>query len=283
MVVSLQAIEEGSGASNSKRSNSKSLSELELARFELGNLLQSTLDLKTLLRYFLENSREKLTIDGLYYSEAERDIKIKLGKQSAHSCGYRLTNAETACGEIVFKRDSRFSEIELETIESNILILLAPISNALSYRDAVASANRNTVLQISKRASLNVSLSREVELAKRHNHPLAIVRIYFTNSHDLEVAAIHAERIDAFAEVLHKSTDSINLLYRAASNEFFLISPISSAAVALTLDSIKQSYELLVSDSNQTSPELQLGVATVTGTDSVKSVVERAKKNLITI
>lgn len=291
MVVSFQTLEKDTRQETQGRQSSDNIGNenLEFERFKLVSLLQSTLDLKTLLKYFLENIRESLIIDGVYYHEEERGIKIRLGKQSSHSCGYRLNNAGVECGEITFKRDTRFSETELQKIENNILLLLAPISNAIKYSDAVVSAHKNSIKQIIGRENLHASLRREIELAKRHNHPLAIVSISFHAPQGLENAVTYADKIDAFADLLHKNKDSTNLVYRAAKQEFLLITPNNPELVSSTIESIKGWYTYLqdnlqedLQDELEIQPlQLSIGYATVTGTDSVKSVIGRAKKNIL--
>ena len=283
MVVSLQKIEKEATLAKVAQTHSESTGQgnLELQRFKLVSLLQSTLDLKTLLRYFLENIRESLPIDGLYYHEEDRATKIRFGKQGTHSCGYRLTKAGIECGEIIFKRDIRFSETELQKIESNILLLLAPISNAIKYSDAVASAYQNSVRQIINGENLHASLHREIELAKRHNHPLAIVSISFHAQKPLDKVAAYDKRIDEFAVLMHKNKDSTNLVYRAARQEFLLITPNNSELVSHTIESIKDWYNFSQNEFESPPIQLSIGYATVTGTDSVKSVIERAKKNTL--
>lgn len=285
MVVLFQTIEKDARSEKVDQCHSDhiGLDDLEFERFKLVLLLQSTLDLKNLLKYFLENIRESLIIDGMYYHEEERGTKIRLGKQSTHSCGYRLTNAGIECGEIIFKRDTRFSEIELQKIENNILLLLAPISNAIKYSDAVASASQNSVRQVINRENLHASLRREIELAKRHNHPLAIISISFNAKKNRNDVAVSVEKIDAFAELLHKNKDSTNLVYRAAKQEFLLITPNNSELVSHTIETIKGWYNLLEDDFEMLPLQLNIGYATVTGTDSVKSVIDRAKKNVVAI
>jgi GGDEF domain-containing protein len=282
MVVSLQKTEKDASEKKAARHYSDYVGDgdSEFERFKLVSLLQSTLDLKTLLKYFLENIRESLTIDGVYYHEEERGIKIRLGKQSSHSCGYRLSNAGVESGELTFKRDTRFSETELQKIENNILLLLAPISNAIKYSDAVASANQNSVRRIISRGNLHASLRREIELAKRHNHPLAIVSICFHSGQNLNDVAVNAEIMDAFADLMLKNKDSTNLIYRAAKLEFLLITPNDPELVSHTIESVKGWYNLLQDQFEMPPLQLNIGYATVTGTDSVKSVIDRAKKNV---
>lgn len=283
MVVSFQAIEKDarSGKEEQNHCGHIGLDDSEIERFKLISLLQSTLDLKTLLKYFLENIRESLTIDGIYYHEEERGTKIRLGKQSTHSCGYRLNNAGIECGEIIFKRDTRFNEMELQKIENNILLLLAPISNAVKYSDAVASANQNTVRQVINPENLHASLRREIELAKRHNHPLAIVSMSFYVQKNRDKVTECADKIDVFAELMHKNKDSTNLVYRVAKQEFLLVTPNNSELVSHTIESIEGWYSLLEDEFGVLPLQLNIGYATVTGTDSVKSVIDRAKKNVV--
>lgn len=283
MVVSTQTIDKNTRALKEETPNSVNvdLSGLELGKFKLASLLQSTLELKVLLKYFLENIRENLTVDGLYYQDEERCVKIRLGRQSTHSCGYRLINSGADCGEITFKRDTRFNEIDLQRIENSILLLLAPISNAIKYSDALSSANQNSIRQVMNREDLHASLQREIELAKRHNHPLAIINIAFQTRKALAPSLTHTEKVDVFADLMLKNKDCTNLLYRTAKQEFLLVTPNNPDLLSSTIESVKAWHDSVEDDFETPPLQLNIGYATVTGTDSVKSVIGRAKKSAV--
>ncbi|MFT7016006.1 MAG: hypothetical protein ACJAY7_001955 [Pseudohongiellaceae bacterium] len=78
---------------------------------------------------------------------------------------------------------------------------------------------------------------------------------------------------------MFKNKDSTNLIYRAAKLEFLLITPNDPELVSHTIESVKGWYNLLQDRFEMPPLQLNIGHATVTGTDSVKSVIDRAKKN----
>lgn len=274
MVVSFQSIEKDSASAKSDISQNFLEDNRNGQRFELMTLLQSTLDLKTLLRFFLENLRKELPIDGVFFHEDERNIKIKLGRQSTHSCGYRLSNGENNCGEIIFKRNTRFNEQDLQAIENAALLLLVPIGNSLKYQDAVFKAAQNPAKQVVERAILHKTLNREIELAKRHNHPLSLISITVTNN------SANKNEIDQFATTIYEYRKGTDLVYRTAARQFILVTPAANETLSATIDSIKGLNEQQLNSEGQLALELTIGAATVTGTDSLKSVMDRAKKQL---
>jgi len=160
MVVSLQTIEKNASTKKVVQHYCDYVgdSDSEYERSKLISLRQSTLDQKIRLKYFLENICKSQIIDGVYCHEEERGIKIRLGKQSSQSCGYRLSNAGVESGELPFKRNARFSETKLQKTENSFLLLPAPISHAVKDSDAVASADQNSVSRIISRTSLHTLL-----------------------------------------------------------------------------------------------------------------------------
>jgi GGDEF domain-containing protein len=112
---------------------------------------------------------------------------------------------------------------------------------------------------------------------------LAIVSISIHAQKPLDKVAAYDKKIDAFAEIMHKNKDSTNLVYRAAKQEFLLITPNNSELVSHTIESIKDWCNFLQDEFESPPIQLSIGYATVTGTDSVKSVIERAKKNTLPV
>lgn len=281
MVVSIQSIEkdQSSIAPSYCLEAVHGIDDTENNKFRLLNLLQSTLDLKTLLKYFLESLRKDLPIGGLSYEDDSRSTSIRIGKQSTHSCGYRLTTAGVECGEIVFKRDSRFSENELLQIEQNIVLLLAPISNAIKYADAVDFANRNIAKQLIDRETLGITLHREIELAKRHNHSLTIANITIKTKSLTGKANRKDPRIEGFADYLYQEKDSTQMLYRIAEREFLLIAASDSETTSSGVASILLNNDHSFDETGLPELAFSAGYAQVTGTDSVNSVITRARKS----
>lgn len=104
--------------------------EQELRQLLTENL-GGTLELSALQQRLLHSMTRGVALDGLHYHHEALDLDIRIGKQSSHSCGYRLLCTDEYLGEIVFKRNRRFSERELQLIEALIPALVTPLRNSL--------------------------------------------------------------------------------------------------------------------------------------------------------
>jgi diguanylate cyclase (GGDEF)-like protein len=283
MVVSIQSIEKSqqSRRSSADMYNQTSLSEVDENKLQLITCLQSTLDLELMLSKFLDSLNDFVKIDGIYYQEDERDIKLKLGKQSGHSCGYRLISNEISFGELVFKRSKRFSESELEQIESFVILLLVPIGNALKYKDAVEIAIAEPVTNIGDKASLEHSLTREIELAKRHNHSLSLLTLHFECSNQKKTTKLPANIVNTIKDVIYEVSRGTDRLFRIGGKEFRLIMHNDASGADPIARRIERSLRNAFKNDNGYGLEVSTGCSTLTGTDSVKSLVERAKNQML--
>jgi hypothetical protein len=104
--------------------------EQELRRLLTENL-GGTLELSALQQRLLNSMTRGVALDGLHYHHEALDVDIRIGKQSSHSCGYRLLCTDEYLGEIVFKRNRKFTERELQLIEALIPALVNPLRNSL--------------------------------------------------------------------------------------------------------------------------------------------------------
>ncbi len=107
--------------------------EQELRQLLTENL-GGTLEISALQQRLLHSMTRGVALDGLHYHHEALDVDIRIGKQSSHSCGYRLLCTDEYLGEIVFKRNSKFTERELQLIEALIPALVNPLRNSLRSR-----------------------------------------------------------------------------------------------------------------------------------------------------
>ncbi|MFT4861009.1 MAG: GGDEF domain-containing protein [Pseudohongiellaceae bacterium] len=279
MVGSYQSTDKHIEADQMSDKHSKPDQRISLEKLELMTVLQSTLDLKSQLKYFLENLRNKLPIDGLSFVEEDRMLKVKIGRQSTHSCGYHLSKEEVGCGELIFKRSTRFSEQDLEAIEEAILLLLVPISNALKYHDAVNNSSINSFREISERHALTSMLSREIELAKRHNHPLCLLSLVV--SAHTKAKSLNHELLQPLCQSFQTASNNTDMWFRVSATEFLILTHNAledATKVAWELEQLEnQSFEKDFSDE---SVAIRVGVAALTGTDSLNSLIKRAKQQV---
>lgn len=101
--------------------------------------LGGTLELSALQQRLLQSMTRGVALDGLHYHHEALDVDIRIGKQSTHSCGYRLLCTDEYLGEIVFKRNKKFTERELQLIEALIPALVNPLRNSLRSKQAAGT------------------------------------------------------------------------------------------------------------------------------------------------
>ncbi len=278
MIGSFQPSDKHIESDRIRNENFESLKPIDLEKLELMTVLQSTLNLKSQLKFFLENLRRKLRIDGLCYVEEGRQLKIKIGKQATHSCGYHLTKEDLECGELILKRSTRFSEQDLEVIEGTILLLLVPISNALQYQDAIKRSSFLPSKDIVERQFLMSTLNREIELAKRHNHPLSLLNLKVTT----DAIETNKNAIEKILPVLCKSFQSVSnktdMWFRISTSEFLLLTH-NALENAQKIAHEFQQLENTRFDKDFINENIRIkaGVASLTGTDSVNSLIKRSQ------
>ncbi|MDO9477252.1 MAG: hypothetical protein Q7L07_11125 [Pseudohongiella sp.] len=126
-------IMEGDNADQAKRSmaSSQSVSRNHELLLLLRESLSETVEISALQQRLLSSLTRGVAMDGLHYHHETLDLDIRVGKQSTHSCGYRLLFTDEYLGEITFKRNRKFSEREMQLIESLIPALLNPLRESL--------------------------------------------------------------------------------------------------------------------------------------------------------
>ena len=117
-------------AAPAQRAVRKQNREQELRRLMSENL-SDTVEIAALQQRLLYSLTRGVAMDGLHYHHEDLDLDIQVGEQSVHSCGYRLLFTDEYLGEITFKRKRRFTEKELQLIESVIPVLLKPLRDSL--------------------------------------------------------------------------------------------------------------------------------------------------------
>lgn len=130
MQSTLQEAGQQTAKQNAQPSVRRKQREQELRQILTENL-GGTLEISALQQRLLHSMTRGVALDGLHYHHEALDVDIRIGKQSSHSCGYRLLCTDEYLGEIVFKRNRKFTERELQLIEALIPALVNPLRNSL--------------------------------------------------------------------------------------------------------------------------------------------------------
>ncbi|MES2821921.1 MAG: GGDEF domain-containing protein, partial [Pseudomonadota bacterium] len=146
-------------------------------RQQLNLQLQTSLEVERILELFFREVQRLVPLDALAYQHGGNDLRLELGGRANHSAGYRLSHEGEFLGELIFRRNQRFDEIELGQLESLLASLLFPLRNALLYRAAIRSALRDPLTDTGNRIAMDQALQRETDLARRSLQPLSLLML----------------------------------------------------------------------------------------------------------
>ncbi len=188
--------------------------------------LQTTLDAGELLAIFSRWVAPTVPHDGLAYRHDGEGVALQLGTSARNSTHYTLDLDGTALGELRVSRSRPFAEQDLARLEYFLCTLLYPMRNALTYRKAQRAALEDPLTGAGNRAALEQSLNREIELARRSEHPLTLVAIdldHFKRVNDLHGHSTGDAVLKSVAARIRQSARTSDLLYRYGGEEFVLL------------------------------------------------------------
>lgn len=189
-------------------------------------LLQTSLDLETVLGEFHEFVRGFIDHDSASYHFEEMGVTLQFGKTARHQCHYTLTLSGEALGEFTLSHHHRFTPCELEIFENLLCALLYPLRNALLYRQAREAALIDPLTGAHNRASLDTTLAHEIELAQRHDTPLSLIAVdidYFKQVNDRYGHITGDQALKTVVTRIRSCIRSCDALYRFGGEEFALI------------------------------------------------------------
>lgn len=199
----------------------------ELQRtLKLAGLLQTSLDMESILQYFAESVQETVPFNSLEYRNPAIDFDFEYGKADRHSCAYRLSITGDALGEMKFTRNKRFLEDEMEQLENFIYHLVYPLRNAILYQKAIRAAQVDSLTGLNNRSALDRYLERELELAHRHDHDLSLLIVdvdHFKNINDSLGHSAGDAVLRALATCMQDTMRASDMLFRYGGEEFALI------------------------------------------------------------
>ena len=255
-------------------------------RQQLGMQLQTSLEVDRILELFFREVQRLVPLGALSYQLASCDLRLELGERASHSAGYRLSHEGEYLGELVFRRNQRFSEDELGQLESLLASLLFPLRNALLYRAALQTALRDPLTETGNRIAMNQALQREIDLARRNLQPLSVLMLdidHFKRINDSHGHITGDEVLKAVAGALKNSLRNIDMVFRYGGEEFMvLLSNTNREAAAMVGERLRMAVlglQYLV-EGRAIDLTLSIGCATLLAGESVDSLQRRADNAL---
>jgi diguanylate cyclase (GGDEF)-like protein len=253
----------------------------DFQRLDLLNKLQTTLELEGIIELFSKGIHPVVPHDGISYQAPAPEELINLGHQSHHSLNYDLKVMEEALGVIHLYRGRRFSNAEIEQLETLLVTLLYPLRNALLYRSAVQSAFIDALTGVKNRTAFENNFRREIEISRRKSSELSLIVLdidWFKGVNDRYGHSVGDLVLKNVAQTVEASIRCSDALYRYGGEEFVLVLLGTDRHGAKRLaERIRQNVaSLYFSNPKGLQVTLSLGVATMQKDDSCQGLFDRA-------
>ncbi|WLI14147.1 MULTISPECIES: GGDEF domain-containing protein [Pseudomonas] len=260
-----------------------SLAQLRQA---LGLQLQTSLEPQRILGLFFREIQRLVPLDALNYEHQPSDLRLQFGARGHHSISYSLSHEGEQLGELVFRRNQRFSEQEQGNLESLLSTLLFPMRNALLYRAATQSALRDPLTDTGNRIAMDQTLEREIEMSRRHSQPLSLLMLdidHFKHINDTYGHSAGDEVLKAVAASIKNQLRNVDMVFRFGGEEFMiLLSNTSREAAAMVGERLRfaaqaQDYE---AEGKMIDLTVSIGCSTLLPGESAESLLRRADSAL---
>ncbi|GAB6403735.1 GGDEF domain-containing protein [Pseudomonas sp. MHK4] len=255
-------------------------------RQQLNLQLQTSLEPQRILGLFYREIQRLVPLDALSYQHKSSDLRLEFGQRGHHSISYSLSHEGEHLGELVFRRNQRFSEQEQANLESLLAALLYPMRNTLLYRAATQSALRDPLTDTGNRIAMDQTLQREIELARRHMQPLSLLMLdidHFKQINDTHGHGAGDDVLKAVAASIKNQLRNVDMVFRYGGEEFLiLLSNTSREAAALVGERLRCAAQTEDYPADGCTVELtvSLGCSTLLPGESAESLLRRADSAL---
>ncbi|WP_207263502.1 GGDEF domain-containing protein [Pseudomonas sp. GW101-3H06] len=255
-------------------------------RQQLSMQLQTSLEPQRILGLFFREVQRLVPLDALSYEHKSSDLRLEFGQRGHHSISYSLSHEGEHLGELVFRRNQRFSEQEQGNLESLLAALLYPMRNTLLYRAATQSALRDPLTDTGNRIAMDQTLLREIEVSRRHLHPLSLLMLdidHFKQINDTHGHSVGDEVLKAVAALIKQQLRNVDMVFRFGGEEFLIVlSNTNREAAALVGERLRLAVqtEEFVAEGRSIELTVSLGCSTLLPGESAESLLRRADNAL---
>jgi diguanylate cyclase (GGDEF)-like protein len=198
--------------------------------------LQTSLEPQRILGLFFREVQRLVPLDAFSYEHQGSDLRLEFGQRGHHSISYSLSHEGEHLGELVFRRNQRFSEQEQGNLESLLSSLLYPMRNTLLYRAATQSALRDPLTGTGNRIAMDQTLQGN-RLSRRHLQPLSVLMLdidHFKRINDSHGHSAGDDVLKAVAASIKAQLRNVDMVFRYGGEEFLiLLSNTSREAAAM--------------------------------------------------
>lgn len=255
----------------------------------VSKVLQTTLDIETLIGLFAQQMKPAIPHDGMCYSNTVHEIESTVGqiRKNHHIRTYSLIAHGEPLGELTLSRKWDFSREEETIFEYGLYSLIYPLRNSLLYLQALQAAHKDPLTGAFNRASMDEALDREIKLAERYDRPLSMIVMdvdHFKSVNDTMGHVAGDTVLQAIVECTGTCIRSTDIVFRYGGEEFVvLLSNTDLPGAALLAERIRQRVEHHRVDGKKGESikiTLSLGVAQLQNTEDATTFFCRADKAL---
>ncbi len=200
--------------------------KITLATQQLSYRLQQTLDLNAMLKLFCEKAAELVPAASVAYRNDAYRIFEYFGEQQSFKCQYSLEIENQSLGLVECTAKRNFTEKELLRLEHLLSVLVFPLRNALMYREAVQSAEKDPLTQLGNRASYNKVIETEISRSNRHNADLCLMIVdidHFKKINDTYGHLAGDQILQQFSDLLKNTLRQEDAIFRIGGEEFVVV------------------------------------------------------------
>ncbi len=255
---------------------------VNLNHYDISSALQTTLEFNKLIAIFSSKIESIIPHSAFVYTNAEFGQEIKKGVFSRHSCSYGLKVEDQYLGELKLMRQSKFTNNELELLETLLCCLIYPLKNTVLYQRAIRMAYTDPLTHTNNRASFDDLIQREMSLAIRHGKSLSVVFLdidYFKAINDEHGHECGDITLALVAKWIKKSLRVSDIVFRYGGEEFVvLLRETNLEGAELVAERIRKSIQnhTLSYDMSTLKVTASLGVSALHSDDTVDTFVKRA-------
>lgn len=253
-----------------------------LTHYDISSALQTTLEFDELIQIFSNKIQSLIPHNGFIYRNDEFGLEIKNGIVTRSSCSYAMKVEEQQLGELKLMRRQKFSEQELQTLETLLCCLIYPLKNATLFHQAMNLAFTDVLTQARNRSAFNDTVRREMRLAHRNGKNLSVVFIdidHFKSINDNYGHQCGDLALTSVAKWINDSIRSSDILFRYGGEEFVvLLSETDLKGAELLAERIRLNIEKHIFAYGMETIRLtaSLGASTLRGDDTLDAFITRA-------
>lgn len=249
-------------------------------------LLQTTLDLKSLIRMFSSAVNDTVSHSGITYRHVQSHTDVSVGRCTKQSCSFQLLVEKQKLGEITFMSGKPFTQKQRAQLEFLLASLVFPLRNALQYLSANQASITDPLTGEYNRLIMTSILKHDIDFFHRYKTPLTMLIIdidTFKNINDVYGRDCGDKVIQATADTIAGCIRETDTLVRYGGDEFILLLANTTLYGAYNFaELIRDVMEnmQIINKGKSINFTISIGGASFTQSDTSNSLLTRADEAL---